>query len=99
MEAPVFTAEDLLAHMEMAGLALPLDEGADGAARDGKASSEEVSRGAEDDWTFLAAGLGAWPRVGKGSGAPSSSWCCWGELALVLRGDVPFEDLQQRMPW
>ena len=75
------TVEGFEAHKEATGL-VTLAAGAEEEPRDGKASSEAVSTELEPDgWeepsTLAAAlapelGAGAPPRVGKGSGAPSS---------------------------
>jgi hypothetical protein len=72
-----FTAVGLEAHMETAGLVM-FAAGPVGEPREGKASSEEVSTvdGAGSDFLVDLTGatveVGPLPRVGKGSGAPSS---------------------------
>jgi hypothetical protein len=76
----VLTADGLADQAEIAGLAILVAEPAEGPS-EGKASSELWSAGVgadEEPLTLLAevvdlgAGLLLFPRVGKGSGAPSS---------------------------
>ena len=111
----VLTADGLEDQAEMAGLARLVAGPAEG-PREGKASSEFESTGAEDeeeaplalaavDATDLGAGLLLPPpRVGKGSGAPSSP-CRYQVISSALRAkapddrsDSPFEAQQLRKP-
>jgi hypothetical protein len=109
----VLTADGLDAQAVIAGLAMLVAEPAEG-PRDGKASSElwSTGAGAEDEPLALLAvvvDLGAgvlfpFPRVGKGSGAPSSP-CRWTSQPITREGrwskgtSLPFGAQQLRKPW